>query len=76
MSFYMWFTGAHSLACLFIKCSLRLLFSEEALFLMLDKLQNKVPEFAVFYCEVGKQQVNRYVERVRNDLKEIYTVMC
>ena len=38
---------------------------------MLDKLQNKIPEFAVLYCEVGKQQVNRYVERVRNDLKEI-----
>lgn len=71
MSFYMWFTVAHSLVCSLIKCSLRLLFSEEALFLVLDKLQNKIPEFAVLYCEVGKQQVNRYVERVRNDLKEI-----
>ena len=64
MSFYMWFTVAYSLVCSLIKCSLRLLFSEEALFLVLDKLQNKVPEFAVLYCEeVGNNKLTDMLRR-------------
>ena len=60
----MWFTAAHSLVCSLIKCSLRLLFSEEALFLVLDKLQNKVPEFAVLYCEeVGNNKLTDMLRR-------------